>query len=133
MEVVGFKGYNMLRATHYVEKGDWYFEVKVLDHPPNSAFRMGWSMKHATLQAPLGYDRFGYSWRSRKGTLLVVCFINWTTLFYIKVLDSKFVFFSEWLIDINNFFLHSLLLSAYKIPITQCYNFEKPWFSSKNY
>lgn len=36
--------------------------------PEGSATRIGWSQEYANLQAPLGYDKFGYSWRSRKGT-----------------------------------------------------------------
>lgn len=29
---------------------------------------LGWAQEYANLQAPLGFDKFGYSWRSRKGT-----------------------------------------------------------------
>jgi Set1/Ash2 histone methyltransferase complex subunit ASH2 len=29
----------------------------------------GWSQELANLHGPCGYDRFGYSWRSRKGTV----------------------------------------------------------------
>lgn len=36
--------------------------------PEGSATRLGWGQEYANLQAPLGYDKFGYSWRSRKGT-----------------------------------------------------------------
>lgn len=36
--------------------------------PEGSATRIGWGQEYANLQAPLGYDKFGYSWRSRKGT-----------------------------------------------------------------
>ncbi|CAH2002336.1 unnamed protein product [Acanthoscelides obtectus] len=36
--------------------------------PEGSATRMGWGQDYANLQAPLGYDKFGYSWRSKKGT-----------------------------------------------------------------
>lgn len=36
--------------------------------PEGSAARIGWGQEYANLQAPLGYDKFGYSWRSRKGT-----------------------------------------------------------------
>ncbi|KAG0417236.1 hypothetical protein HPB47_005771 [Ixodes persulcatus] len=68
LSVTGEKGYCMIRATHGVEEGSWYFEVSIEDMPENSATRIGWSQALANLQAPLGYDRFGYSWRSRKGT-----------------------------------------------------------------
>lgn len=36
--------------------------------PEGSATRIGWGQEYGNLQAPLGYDKFGYSWRSRKGT-----------------------------------------------------------------
>ncbi|XP_077520810.1 set1/Ash2 histone methyltransferase complex subunit ASH2-like isoform X1 [Amblyomma americanum] len=68
LSVTGEKGYCMVRATHGVEEGSWYYEATIEDMPENSATRIGWSQELANLQAPLGYDRFGYSWRSRKGT-----------------------------------------------------------------
>ena len=58
----------MVRASHAVREGGWYFEVTVHDMPEGSATRLGWSQKLGNLQAPLGYDKFSYSWRSRKGT-----------------------------------------------------------------
>jgi Set1/Ash2 histone methyltransferase complex subunit ASH2 len=68
LTVYGEKGYSMVRATHGVSNGSWYFEVIVKDKPNNSALRVGWAQQLANLQAPCGYDKFGYSWRSRKGT-----------------------------------------------------------------
>lgn len=66
--VVGEKGYSSIRANTGVNIGTWYYEVKINQMPDNSATRIGWAQELANLQAPLGYDRFGYSWRSRKGT-----------------------------------------------------------------
>jgi hypothetical protein len=37
--------------------------------PESSATRLGWAQEYANLQAPLGYDKFGYSWRSRSVAL----------------------------------------------------------------
>lgn len=68
MCVMGEKGYSMVRATHGVSHGTWYFEVHVRDKPGDAALRIGWAQKLANLQAPCGYDKFSYSWRSRKGT-----------------------------------------------------------------
>lgn len=68
LSVTGEKGYCMVRATHSVARGAWYFEVRVDDMPEGSAVRIGWGQEYGNLQAPLGYDKFGYSWRSRKGT-----------------------------------------------------------------
>lgn len=36
--------------------------------PEGAATRIGWAQRYANLQAPLGFDKFGYSVRSRKGT-----------------------------------------------------------------
>ncbi|XP_061657453.1 set1/Ash2 histone methyltransferase complex subunit ASH2 isoform X2 [Syngnathoides biaculeatus] len=68
LTVTGEKGYSMVRASHGVRKGSWYFEVSVDDMPPDTAARLGWSQPLGNLQAPLGYDKFSYSWRSKKGT-----------------------------------------------------------------
>nr|XP_039250660.1 set1/Ash2 histone methyltransferase complex subunit ASH2-like [Styela clava] len=68
LSVTGEKGYSMIRASHYVKSGSWFYEVTVQDMPENTHVRLGWSQKLGNLQAPLGYDKFGYSWRSRKGT-----------------------------------------------------------------
>jgi Set1/Ash2 histone methyltransferase complex subunit ASH2 len=61
--VIGEKGYSMVRATHGVSSGAWYFEVFVKDKPANAGLRMGWAQPLANLQAPCGYDKFSYSWR----------------------------------------------------------------------
>ncbi|MGH0173362.1 UNVERIFIED_CONTAM: hypothetical protein FKN15_065161 [Acipenser sinensis] len=68
LTVTGEKGYSMVRASHGVRKGSWYFEVTVDEMPPDTASRLGWSQPLGNLQAPLGYDKFSYSWRSKKGT-----------------------------------------------------------------
>jgi Set1/Ash2 histone methyltransferase complex subunit ASH2 len=51
-----------------VSRGSWYFEATITEMPEGSATRIGWGQKYANLQAPLGYDKFAYAWRSRKGT-----------------------------------------------------------------
>ncbi|XP_030835126.1 set1/Ash2 histone methyltransferase complex subunit ASH2 isoform X1 [Strongylocentrotus purpuratus] len=66
--VTGDRGYCMTRATHGISRGSWYFEVMIDQMPEGSATRLGWSQPLGNLQAPLGYDKFSYSWRSRKGT-----------------------------------------------------------------
>ncbi|KAF5303454.1 hypothetical protein FQA39_LY19024 [Lamprigera yunnana] len=63
LAVTGEKGYCM-----GVNRGCWYWEAAVEEMPEGSAIRMGWGQDYANLQAPLGYDKFGYSWRSKKGT-----------------------------------------------------------------
>ncbi|XP_034403051.1 set1/Ash2 histone methyltransferase complex subunit ASH2 isoform X3 [Cyclopterus lumpus] len=68
LTVTGEKGYSMVRASHGIRKGSWFFEVTVEEMPPDTAARLGWSQPLGNLQAPLGYDKFSYSWRSKKGT-----------------------------------------------------------------
>ncbi|KAG8441202.1 hypothetical protein GDO86_006810 [Hymenochirus boettgeri] len=68
LTVLGEKGYSMVRASHGVRKGAWYFEIFVDELPAETAARLGWSQALGNLQAPLGYDKFSYSWRSKKGT-----------------------------------------------------------------
>lgn len=67
--ITGDKGYCMSRATHGVHTGTWYYEASITDQPEGSATRIGWSQMLGNLQAPCGYDKFGYSWRSRFGTV----------------------------------------------------------------
>ncbi|KAF5276969.1 hypothetical protein FQR65_LT16109 [Abscondita terminalis] len=68
LAVTGEKGYSMVRATHWVNRGCWYWEATIQEMPEGSAIRMGWGQDYANLQAPVGFDKFGYSWRSMKGT-----------------------------------------------------------------
>ncbi|CAG7836975.1 unnamed protein product [Allacma fusca] len=68
LSVTGEKGYCMIRATHGVSRGAWYWEAKITDQPEGSHARIGFSQAYGNLQGPLGYDRYGYSWRSRMGT-----------------------------------------------------------------
>ena len=53
--------------AHYLDvcRGTWYWEATIEEMPEGSATRLGWGQEYANLQAPLGYDKFGYSWRSR--------------------------------------------------------------------
>lgn len=68
LTLTGHKFYCTIRANHSVNRGAWYFEVKIQELPEGAATRIGWAQKNANLQAPLGFDKFGYSIRSRKGT-----------------------------------------------------------------
>ncbi|KAG1676274.1 Set1/Ash2 histone methyltransferase complex subunit ASH2 [Nymphon striatum] len=68
LNVVGEKGYSMVRASTGVQKGTWYYECVIDEMPADSTTRMGWCLPLGNLQAPLGYDHFSYSYRARKGT-----------------------------------------------------------------
>lgn len=68
LSVSGEKGYCMVRATHGVHCGRYYYEVTISEMGQGSATRIGWSQELGNLQGPAGYDQFSYSFRSRKGT-----------------------------------------------------------------
>lgn len=51
LTVTGEKGYSMVRASHGVRKGAWFFEVTVDEMPLETAARLGWSQ-------PLGQYHF---------------------------------------------------------------------------
>jgi len=68
LTVTGEKGYSMIRATHGVSRGNWYFETTILDLPDGAHARIGWSQALGQVQAPCGYDKFSYAIRTRKGT-----------------------------------------------------------------
>ena len=83
----GNKGYRTVRATHGVTRGTWYFEITIKEDTPQTSelqapvlksnleklnsiqghVRMGWARSQAELQAPVGYDRFGYGLASKTG------------------------------------------------------------------
>eukprot|EP00095_Tigriopus_kingsejongensis_P010432 maker-scaffold294_size218657-snap-gene-0.20 protein:Tk10432 transcript:maker-scaffold294_size218657-snap-gene-0.20-mRNA-1 annotation:"hypothetical protein SINV_13294" len=68
LSMTGYKFYCSIRANHAVNRGTWYFETKIVDMAEGAATRIGFAQRYANLQAPLGFDKFGYSVRSRKGT-----------------------------------------------------------------
>ena len=74
-------GFRMVRATHGVHSGAYYCEVEILqpevsrmdEHGkqimlPESHIRLGWSTRQGDLQAPLGHDKHGYSYRDTSGS-----------------------------------------------------------------
>lgn len=50
------KGYCSSKASHGVESGSWYFEVEII----KGSVRVGWGQALAEIQAPIGYDEYGY-------------------------------------------------------------------------
>ena len=51
--MTGHKFYCNIRANHYVNRGSWFFEVKITDMPEGAATRIGWAQKNANLQVRL--------------------------------------------------------------------------------
>eukprot|EP00803_Ostreobium_quekettii_P001212 evm.model.scf_206EXC.8 EVM.evm.TU.scf_206EXC.8 scf_206EXC:80995-86740(-) len=66
--VTSSKGYRTVRATHGAHEGCWYFEVKVTHLGATGHCRIGWATRKAELQAPVGYDQYGFSYRDIGGT-----------------------------------------------------------------
>jgi Set1/Ash2 histone methyltransferase complex subunit ASH2 len=71
LTVLGCKGgYRMVRATHGVHRGSYYWEMEVLE-PLRDAqdchIRVGWSTKQGELQAGVGYDKYSYGYRDLNG------------------------------------------------------------------
>ena len=63
----------MVRATHGVHRGSYYWEVEVLKPESDSAhLRIGWSTRQGELQAPVGFDQYSYAYRDIDG----ITFIN---------------------------------------------------------
>lgn len=68
-----------------VSRGTWYWEATIEEMPEGSATRLGWGQEYANLQAPLGYDKFGYSWRSRYGLIKQ---LQYRMVFVIKKINT---------------------------------------------
>ena len=59
----------MVRATHSVYQGSYYFEVEILTSSgPDAHFRVGWSRQHGELLAPVGFDGHSYGYRDIDGS-----------------------------------------------------------------
>ena len=54
MTIKGEKGYSMVRGTHGVRKGDWYYEIELLSLPTSndSTVRVGFAQACADVQCP---------------------------------------------------------------------------------
>ena len=61
-------GYRMIRATHGVHNGAYYWECQIgKSTDSNAHVRVGWSTRQGELQAPVGYDRFSFAYRDISG------------------------------------------------------------------
>ncbi len=57
-----------MRATHGIFKGVYYYEVQILTGLDSDAhYRIGWATRQAELQAPVGFDKFGFAYRDIDG------------------------------------------------------------------
>jgi len=60
------KGHRMVRSSFGAREGSWYYEIEVLPHQGNT--RLGFSTEKGDFQAPVGYDKYSYSYRDKEGT-----------------------------------------------------------------
>lgn len=75
LEMIGDKGYRMIRASHGIREGRLYYELRMLKSNPVIVagqttvphVRLGFATAEADVQAPVGYDLFGYSIRDIDG------------------------------------------------------------------
>lgn len=67
----------MVRATHGVYLGSYYYEIEILKAlEDNAHVRVGWSTRQAELQAPVGYDKWSFGYADVTG---IFCFV-WVCL-----------------------------------------------------
>jgi Set1/Ash2 histone methyltransferase complex subunit ASH2 len=68
LSVTGGKGYRTIRATHGMYEGSFYCEVKVTRLGDTGHCRLGWSSKKSEINAPVGFDAHGFSYRDLEGS-----------------------------------------------------------------
>eukprot|EP00798_Chlamydomonas_sp_ICE-L_P021831 gene21831-28858_t len=68
LSVSGTKGFKTARASHGAHVGTYYCEVKVTHLGSTGHVRLGWCTRKAELQAPVGFDEFGYCYRDVEGS-----------------------------------------------------------------
>ena len=68
LSVTGTKGFRTARASHGAHVGTWYFEVRVTRLGATGHARLGVVTRKAELQAPVGFDGFGYAYRDLEGS-----------------------------------------------------------------
>ena len=81
----------MIRATHGVHNGAYYWECQIGQSVDDNAHvRIGWSTRQGELQAPVGYDRYSFAYRDISGMLNHIkthCQLNVSTT--LKSITSK--------------------------------------------
>ena len=76
MICAGKGGYRMIRATHGVHNGLYFWEAEILppvgcsseEEKSECHIRLGWSTRQAPLQAPVGYDKKSFGYRDMCGS-----------------------------------------------------------------
>jgi len=69
---IGQGGYRMIRATHGVHSGLYFWEAEILKPlkitSSTAHIRLGWSTRQGHLQAPVGYDKWSFGYRDINGS-----------------------------------------------------------------
>lgn len=69
-KVTNSNGWRSVRTNVGVREGSWYLEFKIIkgnDEKSNDHVRLGFGRKEASLEAPIGYDGYGYAIRDING------------------------------------------------------------------
>ncbi|KAG5417759.1 ASH2 [Candida metapsilosis] len=70
MSVTQPRGWRSARSNVGIREGSYYFEFKILNADENSHVRVGLARREASLEAPVGYDGYGYGIRDIDGELM---------------------------------------------------------------
>ncbi|KAI5968972.1 ASH2 [Candida margitis] len=72
MSVTQSQGWRSARSNVGIREGSYYFEFKILNVGENSHVRVGLARREASLEAPVGYDAYGYGVRDVDGQLMFI-------------------------------------------------------------
>ncbi|KAI5949043.1 ASH2 [Candida theae] len=72
MSVTSPQGWRSARSNVGIREGSYYFEFKILNADENSHVRVGVARREASLEAPVGYDAYGYGIRDVDGELMFI-------------------------------------------------------------
>ncbi len=69
MTCYGEGGYRMIRGTHGVHSGAYFWEAEIKETlDTNAHVRIGWSTRQGELQAPVGFDKYSFGYRDIGGS-----------------------------------------------------------------
>lgn len=68
LSVTGHKGFRSVRSSHGAHVGTWYCEARVKHLGSSGHVRLGWGTKRAELNAPMGFDAYGFCYRDLEGS-----------------------------------------------------------------
>ncbi|ODV87273.1 hypothetical protein CANARDRAFT_26688 [[Candida] arabinofermentans NRRL YB-2248] len=71
-QATALQGWRSIRANVPIQQGKWYVEFKIIKgndvgDAGNSHVRFGFGRKEASLEAPVGFDGYGYGFRDKFG------------------------------------------------------------------